>query len=85
LPSRKSNSVTKEDGMPCCGQNRAAVANKSESRPAGLRFLQRRSIVVRGPATGRRYEFHDGAYTRGIDDRDATALLKSGYFEQVPM
>jgi len=49
---------------------------------ASLRFVERRSVVVRGPVTGRRYQFRDGAYVRGIDARDATGLLKSGYFEK---
>ena len=38
--------------------------------------------MVRGPLTGRSYKFHRGAYTSGIDSRDASALLKSGYFEK---
>jgi hypothetical protein len=78
--------------MGCCGRSRAAFANNQEPQPANfpqstpitsLRFVQRRSIVVRGPATGRRYQFGDGAYVSGIDSRDAAALLKSGYFEKL--
>jgi hypothetical protein len=77
--------------MGCCGRSRAAFANNQGPQPAdflqstpmtSLRFVQRRSIVVRGPVTGRRYEFRDGAYVRGIDTRDAADLLKSGYFEK---
>jgi len=45
-----------------------------------LKFIQRRSILVRGPVTGRRYHFSGGASTRGIDARDAAGLMKSGYF-----
>ena len=76
--------------MGCCGQNRAVFATHRESQPsnalssveaASLRFVQSRSIMVRGPLTGRSYKFHRGAYTNGIDARDASALLKSGYFE----
>jgi hypothetical protein len=77
----------------CCGQNRAALASQTanaqssnaqpSAAPISLRFLQRRSIVVRGPVTGRRYQFHDGAYTRGIDRRDTVELLKSGCFEKL--
>lgn len=76
--------------MSCCGQNRAFAKQEgtqaADSFPASaatsLKFVQRRSIVLRGPVTGQRYQFHDGAYTRGIDARDVTALLKSGYFQQ---
>jgi hypothetical protein len=71
----------------CCGQNRAALASQAanDQPPAAsnsLKFVQRRSIVVRGPVTGRRYQFHDGAFTRGIDSRDTVELLKTGCFEK---
>jgi hypothetical protein len=78
--------------MGCCGQNRAAFANHAtqpsfslpSNPPTSLRFVQGRSIVVRGPLTGRRYEFDGRSYTQGIDPRDVTALLKSGHFEKAP-
>jgi hypothetical protein len=75
--------------MGCCGQNRAALAQTMNPQQANglpsakatsLRFIQRRSILVRGPVTGRSYHFSGGASTRGIDARDAAGLLKSGYF-----
>jgi hypothetical protein len=82
----------KENTVGCCGQNRAALAShtataqssnaQASAAPASLRFVQRRSIVVRGPVTGRRYQFHDGAFTPGIDLRDTVELLKTGYFEK---
>jgi hypothetical protein len=72
----------------CCGQNRAALASQpANAQPyaaqTSLRFVQRRSIAVLGPVTGRRYQFQDGAFTRGIDLRDTVELLKSGYFEKM--
>jgi hypothetical protein len=74
--------------MSCCGQNRIAYANSQQSEALqgtiGLKFAQRRSIAVRGRITGLRYVFHDGAFTRGIDPRDAADLLKSGHFEKMP-
>ncbi len=80
--------------MGCCGQNRAALSNSLDSQPmtglqstqtASLRFVQKRSIIVRGPETGRRYQFRDGAYTSGVAMDDATALLKTGFFEAARM
>jgi len=74
--------------MSCCGQNRIAYANSQQTEAPqgtiGLKFVQRRSIAVRGRITGRHYVFHDGAFTRGIDPRDATDLLQSGHFERMP-
>jgi hypothetical protein len=57
-----------------------------KSSPAGnnstvqIEFTRRRAIVVRGPATGRAYRFHEGAYTQPVDPRDAAALITTGYF-----
>jgi len=76
--------------MGCCGQNRD-FAKYADSQPnlnsvsgteASLRFVQRRSIAVRGPVSGRRYQFHGGSYTHNIDSRDVAQLLKSGFFEK---
>jgi hypothetical protein len=76
--------------MGCCGQNRdfAKYANSqpnqntTSSVETSLRFVQRRSITVRGPVSGRRYQFQSGSYTHGIDPRDVAQLLTSGFFEK---
>jgi hypothetical protein len=76
--------------MACCGQNREFARQESSEAPfhpqsgaeTSLRFIQRRSIVVRGPITGKRYQFHESHYTPGIDPRDVAFLLKSGFFEK---
>jgi hypothetical protein len=77
--------------MGCCGQNRDFAkyansqpsSNSASSADTSLRFVQRRSIAVRGPITGRRYQFHSGSYTHGMDPRDVVQLLTSGFFERV--
>jgi hypothetical protein len=75
--------------MPCCGQGRAAlVQDRAGGQPipatAGpsvrLEFPHPTSVLVRGPATGRHYQFHPGAQAQSVDPRDAASLLKSGYF-----
>jgi hypothetical protein len=78
--------------MPCCGQRRAEAAqrnpmpnppNQAENTRASLRtvrFTQQAAILVRGPVTGRHYQFHEGSCSRQVDARDAAALIKSGYF-----
>jgi hypothetical protein len=52
--------------------------------PAGqtvrLEFTQPTSVFLRGPSTGRHYQFNLGAQVQPVDARDAAALLKSGYF-----
>jgi len=76
--------------MGCCGQNREFAKHESSQAPfnppssaeTSLRFVQRRSIVVRGPITRKRYQFHESHYTPGIDPQDVTFLLKSGFFEK---
>jgi hypothetical protein len=75
--------------MGCCGQGRAALV---EGRATGtqtpaqagsavrIEFTQQASVLIRGPATGRHYQFHAGAQTQPVDPRDAAVLVKSGYF-----
>jgi hypothetical protein len=45
-----------------------------------IQFTQQAAILVRGPATGRHYQFHPGTQIQSVDPRDAASLLKSGYF-----
>jgi hypothetical protein len=75
--------------MGCCGQGRAALVQGRANRqqvpaPTGpsvrVEFTQQAAIMIRGPATGRHYQFNPGAQTQWVDPRDAASLLKSGYF-----
>ena len=75
--------------MGCCGQGRAALVQaRAASQPiptsAGpsvrIEFTHPTAALIRGPATGRHYQFSPGAQTQSVDPRDATSLLKSGYF-----
>jgi hypothetical protein len=45
-----------------------------------IAFMPQESVLIRGPSTGRHYQFHPGAQTQAVDPRDAASLLKSGYF-----
>lgn len=75
--------------MACCGQRRAEAVHQisAESRlanaspTADLRLTQGTAALVRGPVTGRHYQFRDGACSQPVDPRDAAILLKSGYFQ----
>jgi hypothetical protein len=77
--------------MACCGQQRAALARSKAtdtptSHDAGtsvnVRFKQPSAVLVRGPVTGRHYQFNGTANTQRVDARDAAALIKTGYFQQ---
>jgi hypothetical protein len=78
--------------MACCGQQRASLApGKSTVAPTeqdagmsvNIRFKHPSAVLVRGPVTGRHYQFDGAANTQRVDARDAVPLIKSGYFQQV--
>jgi hypothetical protein len=48
----------------------------------GLRYLERSSIRVRGPATGREYSFSAADPVQAVDTRDADALLRTRFFRK---
>jgi hypothetical protein len=77
--------------MGCCGQQRAVlVQGKTAARQeapdsrswVNLRFMQQAAVLIRGPVTGRHYQFHGDAPVQRVDARDAVPLIKSGYFQQ---
>jgi hypothetical protein len=47
-----------------------------------ITFTRKTPVLIRGPVTGRHYQFHEGAYSRPVDPRDAAVLLKTGYFQR---
>lgn len=76
--------------MACCGQRRAEAVRQvspadrlmnASATTADLRFTQNSAVLVRGPVTGRHYQFKEGICTHPIDAKDAAILLKSGYFQ----
>lgn len=77
--------------MACCGQQRAAVVQGKTSSAqtshngngsVAVRFTQSKAVMVRGPVTGRHYQFNGSTQSQHVDGRDAAALLKSGYFQR---
>jgi len=51
--------------------------------PVRLRYRQSRPILVRGPATGRVYQFSGAHPDFNVDSRDAASLLRTNLFRQV--
>jgi hypothetical protein len=47
-----------------------------------LKYAENAAIRVRGPVTGRRYEFSGARPLLAIDPRDVGDLLRSGRFER---
>jgi hypothetical protein len=48
--------------------------------PVRLQYFQTRPLLVRGPATGRVYQFSGAHPEAGVDARDAAALLRTNLF-----
>lgn len=50
--------------------------------PVTLRYIETSEIRVRGPMTGRLYDFSGNPPTQAVDPRDAGALARSGRFRR---
>ena len=74
--------------MSCCGQKRAALTSPapaytlpaSTSAAVSIRYLHDAPIMVRGPSTGRHYQFTAATPVQRVDATDAEPLVRSGYF-----
>jgi hypothetical protein len=47
-----------------------------------LRYLEQSPILVRGPVTGRYYEFSEAQPDQHVDSRDAPQLLRTSFFRR---
>jgi hypothetical protein len=81
--------------MGCCGQRRAGNARpqgvtRSSEAPAvahpsvALRYVESAPIFAQGPVSGRQYRFSAEQRVQSVDIRDAPALLRTGFFQQMP-
>jgi hypothetical protein len=68
-------------------QTRMATVQQPMLRQAGggnrvvmLRYTGKSSIVVRGPATGKQYQFSAAEPVRAVSVSDAVVFLRTGYF-----
>ena len=64
----------------------SALQQAATIRPSppslNLRYSENSAIRVRGPITGRQYEFSGSHPVQAVDTRDAFALLRSRLFRQ---
>jgi hypothetical protein len=58
----------------------AAATPPLGGRVVAVRYVERSRLVVRGPATGRQYEFSAAKPTQIVAAHDADALLRTRYF-----
>lgn len=76
---------TRAPGAP--GPNPAAAAAQVAAPGASLlvtlRYLQTPAIRVRGPVTGRRYDFSGARPDQTVDPGDAPGLARTGLFRRV--
>jgi hypothetical protein len=47
-----------------------------------LRYTETSPIVVKGPTTGRHYQFSGSSPVQAVDARDVAALLRTKFFSQ---
>jgi hypothetical protein len=47
-----------------------------------LRYVEQSPVLVRGPATGRNYEFSGADPVQNVDARDGEALLRTRFFRK---
>lgn len=70
--------------MPDRPARQAAASSPGAGAAPGvrLRYLERSPVLVRGPVTGRQYEFSGSRPVQRVDGRDAEALLRTGFFRR---
>jgi len=60
----------------------ALACNQPATGSESIRYLERPSIVVRGPASGRQYAFSGTNPVQSVDARDASAFLRTRFFRR---
>jgi hypothetical protein len=63
-------------------QPQAAMKAAMPPSYTSLRYLKNPPIRVRGPVSGRYYEFSGGRTVQRVDPRDASSLLNTGFFRR---
>jgi hypothetical protein len=61
---------------------RATAVSGTSSSSMTVRYVEKSPVLVRGPATGRQYEFSGAHPTQNVDSRDAEALLRTRFFRR---
>lgn len=57
-----------------------SMAHPHATRTVVLRYRERARVLVRGPVTGRAYEFSAERPAQAVEVRDAEAMLRTAHF-----
>ena len=76
VPSSPSN------GAPLRGPALAAVSAQTPYGSVSLRYVEKSPVRVRGPVSGRQYDFSGSHPVQAVDPRDAALLLRTRFFQQ---
>ncbi len=70
----------------CCGEKRSALKldGNPNSTPIMLLYYGDASMQIRGSATGHLYQFSRPHPVQTVDPRDATQMMQSRLFRQIP-
>jgi hypothetical protein len=77
---RIASRVTAPAAVPSQPAPSAPQSVISDSPSVRLRYVGSTPFAVRGPATGRAYQFTPGQPDQVVDSRDAMPLLQTRYF-----
>jgi hypothetical protein len=68
------------------GKQDAVYVRAARPLPAyasvALRYTETSAILVKGPVTGRQYQFSGSSPVQAVDARDVAALLRTRFFSQ---
>lgn len=80
------NLPTPTSQAPIARQQVTVHTQSAQSLPTGssvaVRYTQASPILVRGPVSGRHYQFSGSNPVHAVDGRDVAALLRTGFFNQ---
>jgi hypothetical protein len=83
-PSQNQPAATSQP--PIRGQQVAVPTQSAQPLPANssvaLRYTETSPILVRGPASGRHYQFSGSNPVQAVDGRDVAALLRTAFFRR---
>src|SRR5262245_61898031 len=72
--------------QPAIAGKQDAVYVRARPLPAyasvALRYTETSPILVKGPVTGRQYQFSGSSPVQAVDARDVAALLRTRFFSQ---
>jgi hypothetical protein len=69
-------------GIPAAGPNPAATTAPGPFPSVALHYIESAALRVRGPVTGRLYDFSESHPVQAVDIRDAAVFLRNNSFRR---